>query len=177
MTKFQKSYIIVTNPEDLGDLFCWPDFCHFWSDNYRWECSNPAFRGILPSVSEAFIEEAPHFETVSQFDVRLCRGGIPMRWQPFLSFRGTTCRGIPALLPGCRIGETRWNGTLPLQWMILWMWLWPSLYRSGWQREELGWRRFYLSCRANARHPIEKATRCVFWVTDRRDHQLLLRRQ
>jgi len=48
MTKFQKSYIIVTNPEDLGDLFCWPDFCHFWSDNYRWECSNPAFPRILP---------------------------------------------------------------------------------------------------------------------------------
>jgi len=65
MTKFQKSYIIVTNPENLGDLFCWPDFCPFWSDNYRWERSNPAFPRILP------------------------------------------------------------------------------IYRSGWQREELGWRRFF----------------------------------
>jgi len=76
----------------------------------------------LPSVSKASHKETPRW-----------RSG----WQLFLSFRGTTCRGIPGRHRGLPlqgvpyIGKTRWNGTSPLQWMILWMWLWHSLLVRG----------------------------------------------
>ena len=51
---------------------------------------------VMPNVvRHPFQEEGrgiPRFETVSQFDVRLCRGGIPMMrvWRPLADARGDT---------------------------------------------------------------------------------------